>query len=74
MTRIILDDALSGTLSAITGPVELCDGSGRVLGRFFPALDPEFYDLEPNISKAELERRRKNKGKMYTTAEVLAYL
>ena len=75
MTRITVDEALRGKLHNLSEPVELCDESGRVLGRFSPAFDPALYEgLEPQISKEELDRRRKNKGKTYTTAEVLAHL
>jgi hypothetical protein len=53
----------------------LCDGSGRVLGRFFPTLDLSQYEaLEPQISNEEMQRRKLNKGKTFTTVEVLAHL
>jgi hypothetical protein len=75
MTRLIVDASLPEKLSGLVQPVELCDQTGRVLGRYFPKLDPsEYGPLEPQISKEELERRKRDKGKTYTTAEVLAYL
>ena len=75
MTRVIVDDALLARLHKLAQPVELCDKSGHVLGCFVPALDPKLYDgLEPQISPEELQRRKQNKGKTYTTAEVLARL
>jgi hypothetical protein len=75
MTRIIVDEALRNKLHNLAHPLELCDESGRVLGRFLPTLDPSLYEgLEPQISKEELQRRKQAKGKAYTTAEVLAYL
>jgi hypothetical protein len=74
MSRLIVDARLPDKLPTLVYPVELCDSSGRVLGRFFPQLDPSEYNLEPQIGEEELERRRNSKEKTYTTAEVLAYL
>jgi hypothetical protein len=59
----------------LSQPLELCDESGRVLGRFLPTIDPAHYDgLDPQISREEFERRKRNKGNTYTTAEVLDHL
>jgi hypothetical protein len=87
MTRVVVDDALSTKLCNLTHPaqlsdtdgrvsgqsvpgvVELCDTSGHVLGCFLP-----YDDLEPQIGPEELQRRMQNKGKTFTTAEVLAHL
>jgi hypothetical protein len=74
MTQLIVDATLPGKLPGLLQPVELCDTSGRVLGLFVPHLDPSEYDLEPQISEEELERRKSSNEKRYTTAEVLAYL
>ena len=74
MTRLILDATLPEKLSGLVYPVELCDASGRLLGRYFPALDPSEYNLDPGISEEEIERRLNANEKTYTTAEVLAYL
>jgi hypothetical protein len=75
MTRVIADETLPGKLHNLAQPVEVCDTTGRLLGRFFPVLDPSQYEgLEPEISKEELERRKQSKGKTYTTAEVINYL
>ena len=75
MTKITLDDDLRSRLLNLTQPLELCDDSGRVLARLLPTLDPALYEgLEPQISREELQRRKQNKGKAYTTAEVLAHL
>lgn len=75
MTKITLDSDMRNKLLDLTQPLELCDESGRVLARLLPTLDPSKYDdLEPRISQAELQRRKQNKGKAYTTAEVLAHL
>jgi hypothetical protein len=75
MTRIVVDASLRSMLQAASQPVELCDESGQVLGRFLPAVDLSQYEpLEPQVSDEELERRSRSKEKTYTTAEVLAYL
>jgi hypothetical protein len=87
MTRVVADDMLRTKLCDLTQPVEICDNAGRVLGHFMPGA-VDLYDKtgnvlgcflayegrEPQISSEELQRRRQNKGKTYTTAEVLAHL
>lgn len=75
MTRITLDGEMRSRLLNLTLPLELCDESGQVLARVLPTIDPALYEgLEPQISREELQRRKQNKGKTYTTAEVLARL
>jgi len=75
MTRVIIDSAVQDKLLNLKEPLELCDESGRVLATVMPALDSaEYGPLEPQISREELERRIRSKGKTYTTEEVLAYL
>jgi hypothetical protein len=75
MGRIIVDEALRAKLQNFSTPLELCDESGRVLGRLFPAIDLSQYEpWEPPISDEELRRREQSDEKRYTTAEVLARL
>jgi hypothetical protein len=75
MTRITLDTELRQKLLDLSRPLELCDESGLVLARLFPTPDPGQYEgLEPTISRDELQRRRRDKGKTHSTAEVLAHL
>ncbi len=75
MTRVIADALLRGSLQNMERPVEICDESGRVLGHFLPALDPAEYEgLDSPLSKEELQRRKQNKGKTYSTTEVLSHL
>jgi hypothetical protein len=75
MTQIILDASVSGQLHKLSQPVELCDPSGRVLGRFIPLIDmSEWEPISPDISEEELDRRAKSNQKRYSTAEVLAHL
>jgi hypothetical protein len=74
MTRVVIEAALRGKLDGITQPVELCDESGRVLGRFIPVIDmSEWEPLTPEASEEELDRREQS-TEWYTTEEVLAYL
>lgn len=73
MTRVMLDDVLRSRLHNLTQALELCDESGRVVGRVFPAEDASDYDLcPPPITDEEMQRLLKEKR--YTTAEVLAHL
>lgn len=75
MTQIILDASATSKLHDLTQSVELCDPSGRVLGRFIPLIDmSEWEPISPDISEEELDRRAKSNQKRYTTAEVLARL
>ena len=75
MTQIILDATASNRLTNITHPVELCDPSGRVLGRFVPLIDLSVWEpASPELSQEELDRREQSGEKRYTTAEVLASL
>ncbi|HEV3262704.1 MAG TPA: hypothetical protein VG013_38065 [Gemmataceae bacterium] len=75
MTRVTVNEALRSMLHNLSQPLELCDESGRVLGRVFPALDlSEYEPWEPPISEEELRRREQSTEKRYTTAEVLAHL
>lgn len=75
MTRVILDAALRSKLHDLAEPVELCDESGRVVGRVIPVPeDAEEGPFEPQISEEEIKRRINSDEKRYTTAEVIAYL
>ena len=75
MTRILMDAELRDKLQNLSQPLELCDESGRVLGRVIPALDLSQYEpLVPQVSEEELDRRSQSDEKTYTTAEVLAFL
>lgn len=74
MKKIIVDDVLRGLLGDLTGPLELCDEHGRVLGRFIPHADEAIGENEPPPLLEEEIRRRLEGEPTYTTAEVLAYL
>lgn len=74
MGRLIVDATLPEKLPGLTQPVELCDPTGRVLGRYIPQVDLADYEpLEPQVSDEELQRRKQS-AEWYTTAEVLAHL
>jgi hypothetical protein len=74
MTRITLDATVAVQLKDLTGPVELCDPTGRVMGRFVPIIDmTQWEPVSPEVSEDELERREKE-AESYSTAEVLAFL
>jgi hypothetical protein len=74
MPKITLDEALSSKLHELTQEAELCDPSGRVLGRFIPQVDmSEWEPISPEASEEELERRAQS-TEWYTTEEVLAHL
>jgi len=72
MSRVIVDATLHEKLAQILHPVELCDAEGHVLGQYIPDLSQ--YDLGPEISEEELDRREKEGGGRYTTQEVLERL
>jgi hypothetical protein len=75
MTQIRLDASLAGKLHVLSQPVELCDPTGRVLGRFVPRIDlSDWEPISPDVTEEELDRRARSGGKRYTTDEVLAYL
>jgi hypothetical protein len=75
MNRVTLDASMRAKLNDLTRPLEFCDEAGHVLGRFTPTPHPSLYEgLEPQISREELERRKRSKGKTYSTAQVLEHL
>jgi hypothetical protein len=63
MQQITIDSTLSQKLGSVNGQVVLCDESGRALGFFSPLPDHppvEELQLEPRLSRAEVEEMRKN--------------
>ena len=54
MVQVVIDPAIQSKLYNFSQPVELCDGTGRVLGRVIPA-----EDLVPQVSEEELDRRER---------------
>ena len=75
MAQVFFDATLRSKLDNLSQPLEICDESGRVVGRVFPCLDrSQFEPMVPQVSEEELDRRERANEKRYTTAEVLAYL
>lgn len=75
MTKITLDSSVSRQLDGLSQAVELCDPSGRVLGRFVPLIDlSQWEPVSPEVSEEELDRRSNAGEKRYTTAEVIKLL
>jgi hypothetical protein len=74
MNRVILDADLRSKLGDLSEPLELCDESGRVLGRLFPSVDLSAYEpWEPPIDEQELQRREQS-TEWYTTPQVIERL
>lgn len=75
MTRMTLDADFASRLQGVAQPVELCDPTGKVLGRFMPAADMSQWEaVTPDVTEEELDRRERCVESRYTTAEVLAHL
>ena len=74
MKKVLFDAVLKEKLSDLDQPIALCDEQGRVIAGILPMPDPDRDLLEPQISKEELMRRKADPGRLYTTAEVFAYL
>lgn len=73
MTRVVLDENLRSVFLGFSTPLEVCDSSGRVVGRFVPSADYVAVErARPFISEEELDRRNQFRG--YSTDEVLARL
>jgi hypothetical protein len=74
MKKVLYDAVLKEKLPDLVSPVELCDEEGHVIARIVPEPDPSWYDLEPKMTEEEWKELLANPGRLYTTAEVLAYL
>ena len=75
MNRIVLDPDVLTKFGDLTQPLEICDVSGNVLGRLFPATDlSEYQPWIPVLDEEELRQLEQSNQKRYTTAEVLAHL
>lgn len=75
MTRVIANDTLRNMLHDFSQPVEICDESGKVLCRVFPAIDlSEYEPWEPPMTAEEWRQLEESNEPRYTTAEVLKYL
>jgi hypothetical protein len=74
MTQIILNASVSSQLHGLKQPVELCDPSGQVLGRFVPSSDiSQWEPVSPGATEEELDLREQSNDWL-TIDEVTAYL
>ncbi len=66
MSAITVPDALTTSLAAAAGPVELRAADGRVLGRFVPvkplAPGEPLIPWEPDLTQEEYDRRLAEPG------------
>ncbi len=65
MTQIEVDDLLEKKLGGMLEPLELCDSSGQVVGRYVPdaVYRKKLYDsFVIPYSEEEMERRRSETG------------
>jgi len=77
MTKVILDQAMLAKLQFLKEPLELCDEAGRTLALLTPKVGNSKYEgVEIPVSEKELQLIEKEleRGKCFTTAEVLAHL
>jgi hypothetical protein len=73
MNRVLIDDTLRSKLDEFRDETELCDKSGKVIGVYTPAVDPNrrWYEwAKGRYSDEELERRCNEPGGK-TLAEIL---
>jgi hypothetical protein len=74
MEKLVVDSQTLARLGQLRVQTEICDESGRLLGRFFPVTERTLYDeIEMDISEEELDRRSKE-TEVYSTPEVLRHL
>jgi hypothetical protein len=61
MSRLTVDSTTLSKLQELTGPVDLCDDQGRIVGHFipYPGGIPSAA-LELDIPEEELDRRAAN--------------
>jgi hypothetical protein len=76
---VVLDTATTELFKCVDFyPAELCDSSGRAIGRFYRRIsghDMSEYEPEgPEISDEELDALYESNGPTYTSAEVIAHL
>lgn len=75
MSQFVLDASSIHKLPTRTQPVDLCDTSGRVLGRFVPKFDPSEWEIiGPELSDEEVRKLLESGQRRYTTAEVIKHL
>lgn len=74
MTRVIVDAQVQQLFLNFTRPLELCDQSGSLVGKFIPAMphivEDEWIDLTPDLTDEELEQEI-DSGEGYSTQELI---
>ncbi|GEM_PF-1732353 len=80
MSRYTLETAICQSLRNLTQPVEVCDPTGHVVGKFYPTRPVDLSEWEPvdpnepEVTDEELRRLAVSGQPRYTTAEVIKYL
>lgn len=70
-----MSETLRNLLPNLSQPLELCDESGRVVGRVIPALDlSEYEPREPVFDDEDLCSQAQANEKRYAPVEELACL
>lgn len=73
MTRVVLDNSLRSLFLGFSTALEVCDSSGRVVGKFVPSVDYEAVErARPPVTEEEFDRR--NQSGSVSTAELFARL
>jgi hypothetical protein len=55
MIKIIVDDELRDKLKGFTEPLDLCDESGRIVGKLIPVCDqPEYRPVRPPANDKDI--------------------
>jgi hypothetical protein len=62
VSKVIVDASTVAKLVGLRESAEICDGSGRLLGHFIPAVDYSQEGGRPPISEEELKRRERQGG------------
>jgi hypothetical protein len=74
MTEIVMPDTVAVQLQQLPFPVNLCDSSGKKLGRFVPTVDPSLYEIiGPEPSAEELDRIEQS-SEWYSTDQLRRHL
>lgn len=76
MTRVTVDAEMRKVLLDFTKPLELCDESGSLVGKFIPAMprivQDDWIDLTSDISDEEIKREIESGDEGYSTGELIA--
>jgi hypothetical protein len=73
MKKLILDSTFRSKLGDLNEPLELCDETGKALGRFTPLTELEMlYRSEPQFCEEELLKIEQEPD--MSTAELLEHL